>query len=83
MIQRTLEDVRAIVMEEIKEYLPQPKAKPRDPDTAESLHEWCNLFEVKYGQHPDAREQIEGIDKHPEWEDGYARAKRTYRKAMR
>jgi hypothetical protein len=83
MIQRTLEEVRAIAMDEIKEYLPQPKAKPRDPETAESLHEWCKLYQVSYGQHPDARDQLKELDRHPDWSDGFYKAKRRYKEGKR
>ena len=43
-----------------------PKAKPRDPFTAESSKEFSELFQLKHGRYPDAKDQNEFWEQHPE-----------------
>jgi hypothetical protein len=60
-----------------------PKAPPRDPDIAEDLHEYCQLFRAKYGRYPKGREQVQAMERHGWGEPGArARAKRALRQAV-
>jgi hypothetical protein len=52
-----------------------PKAPARDPETAESLHQYCQLFRLKYGDYPDAGRQLEALNRH-KWPEDYGRRRR-------
>lgn len=43
-----------------------PKAKPRDPFTADSSKEFSKLFQEKHGRYPDAMDQNEFWEQRPE-----------------
>jgi hypothetical protein len=64
--QLTLESVREIALTEVKSYLPEPKAKPRDPGTADDVKEYCSLLFKKTGRHATNAQIQDWMKRHPE-----------------
>jgi hypothetical protein len=67
-----------------KEVVLQPKAKPRDPDTADSIEEYCRLYWQKFGVKVGTERTLRILDEHPEWQNkvGYTNAKRLMKNAL-
>jgi len=84
MTQLTLFQLKERGLEPLGSNEPWPKAPPRDPESAETLHEWCQLFLARNGHYPDARMQSKALDDHADWRDAtaYAKAKKALRDAI-
>jgi len=58
--------VQSIAEADAERILSPPKAKPRQPDSADSLPEFCDLFRLKHNRTATAREQDDWLPSHPE-----------------
>jgi hypothetical protein len=49
--------------------LPEPKARPRDPWTAETMEEFRRLWLLKYGRNCRAQDELDFLETHSTCED--------------